>query len=165
MSGRGRWGLYTGGEGWRAGGERKGVVRQAMQTLCSGGNIRKALAHFPSQGRGKKREEGFAAAAPVNKEPRFAHRLSKMSSTEATPDGMVGAQHKELKCSFDNMEFKKTKTKREKCGEFYRAQAVLRIKFYFCHMEGFFFWVSNKYQSPFNFNCIKNLEFYFIFNK
>lgn len=48
----GRW-------GWK----RKGVVRQALQTRCSGGNGRKASAHFPFEKRG-------FAAAPVNKERR-----------------------------------------------------------------------------------------------
>lgn len=60
-----------GREGWRGGGERKGVVRQAMQTLCSGGNIRKALAHFPSQGRGKKKRRGFCSSSPSEQRTAF----------------------------------------------------------------------------------------------
>lgn len=73
------WGCYVGyiggaggGGGASVGGWGEGVVRQALQTLCSGGNMRTAfpLVLFLKHG------------AAANKEPR---RLPKMSSTEATP--------------------------------------------------------------------------------
>lgn len=82
----------------REDGRRKGVVRQALQTLCSGEH-HKSPGTFPV----KKKKQGFCSSeqrtAPL---VRFAHRRSKMSSTEATPEHMVVVQHKEITSSYSN---------------------------------------------------------------
>lgn len=81
----------------REDGRRKGVVRQALQTLCSGGR-QKSPGTFPVS----KKNQGFCSSPSEQRTAplvRFAHRLSKMSSTEATPEHMVVVQHKEITSS------------------------------------------------------------------
>lgn len=60
--------------------KRKGVVRQALQTLCSGGTSEK-----PSHISRLKKNKGFAAAE-VNKEPRRSFRAQ-------TPQDVLDRSH------------------------------------------------------------------------
>ena len=69
------------------GGEEKGSCQTGVADPMQRGNIRKALAHFPLEKRERERErEGFAAAAPVNKEPRRSFRAQ-------TPQDVLGRSH------------------------------------------------------------------------
>lgn len=79
----GRW-------GWK----RKGVVRQALQTLCSGETAEKP------QHISRLKKRGFAAAL-LNKERRCSFRTHspRCPRQEATPERIVVVQQKELTCS------------------------------------------------------------------
>lgn len=81
-------GCLEGRRGWK----RKGVVRQALQTLCSGETAEK-----PQHIWKKKR---VCSSSGEQRTALFVSRtLSKMSSTEATPERMVVVQQKDLTCS------------------------------------------------------------------
>lgn len=86
------WGAVSGGA---VGLEQRGSC-QALQTLLRGNN-RKASPHLPFFFFLKKGLQQLWWTK--NGAVRFAHTLSKMSSTEATPERMVVVQQKELSCS------------------------------------------------------------------
>lgn len=58
--------------------KRKGVVRQALQTLCSEGTSEKPEHISRSKKKNKKNQNKGFAAAPVNKEPRRSIRAQTL---------------------------------------------------------------------------------------
>lgn len=58
MSGRGRWGLYTGGrQGWRGGGREKGSCQTGDADPMQRGEHQKSPSTFPVSGKRKKKKE------------------------------------------------------------------------------------------------------------
>lgn len=84
------WGVWKGGE---AGRERELSDRHCRP--CAAGKQQKSLSTFPVWKKGGLQQLWWTKNGAV----RFAHTLSKMSSTEATPERMAVVQQKELTCS------------------------------------------------------------------
>lgn len=87
------WGVWRGGG---AGRERELSDRHCRPYAAR--KQQKSLSTFPVW---KKKKKGGLQQLwwTKNGAVRFAHTLSKMSSTEATPERMVGVQQRELTCS------------------------------------------------------------------